>query len=138
MGGTQGSGAPQTVFTFKGLATLDQANPVQNTWYTILNGKNVQLHGLLIRVATTGETLEVKFTIDGQTATGTQVANADTNYYATLLFNHGGFAFTVGTTNYPFLMNYNSLIGKSVLLEVRKTTNTGAGNLKGWALYSQR
>lgn len=121
------------------LGLLDQANPVQNTWYTVLSitGRS----GLLLfggaGIATTNETLEYEVTIDG-------------HLYATL-----GFAATAGTTAEAYCrahalsqvleINLDTTsktfsrldlpFKNSVLVRLRKTTAAGAGDLRGIAAY---
>jgi len=103
---------------------LHQAAPVQNTWYTAFTGSNVKLIIIMIRVQTTGETLEVRFTVDGQVLTGTIAAVANTWYYVFV----GGVedALEISTTAKNVAMN-ESLEARTVKFEIRKTTAAGAG-----------
>lgn len=112
--------------------------PVQDTWYTVLNATNgVRLINCSMQVTAVGETLEMRITIDSQTLTRTQAANAGTDYYPYL--EHSGalsaprLAFS--TTDYGRERGF-LLEGKDIKVEIRKTTAAGAGDLKATALYS--
>jgi hypothetical protein len=128
----------RTELTFKHQpdATLVQAAPVQNTWYTILDTTlNCCLYSVTILVWTTGETLEVRVTIDGQILTGSVAATATTYYYVHLFLYAAGFA--IDTNVFP-IGKYMPLEGRSVKVEVRKTTAAGTGTLEGRAIYGKR
>jgi len=109
-------------------ATLTQAAPVNGTWYTILDTtKNALIYAIVAEVATTGETLEVKVTIDGQTYTGSVAHAADTAQFWFL--NMEG---AMNSNTSPYMAGiYAPLMGRSVKVEIRKTTAAGAGNLIG-------
>ena len=116
-------------------AFLNQAAPVQNTWYSVLNCYNSIIYEIEIYVADTAETLELRVTVDGNAFTLAQAAVAATGYY----FNMGGsvttgFVFTITATD-PLLTKAFHFYGRTVLVELRKTTATGAGNLRAMVLY---
>jgi len=114
-------------------ATKDQANPVQNTWYTVLDTTDyVRLIGVCLYVADTAETLAVQITVDGQTVAGSGAATADT-WYEIYLDRDGTL---VISNNALFQYRAYILEGRSIKVEVRKTTATGAGNLKARVYYA--
>jgi len=116
-------------------AALTQANPVQNTWYTVLDTTpNARIIGMACAVLTTGETIEVRMTVDGQVKTGSMALSADTGYYVYLYT--GSDASKLYFTSSVIEQYGRSFIieGRSVKVEIRKTTAAGAGNL--WACVS--
>ena len=125
----------QVVFEHQAHATLSQANPVVNNWYTVLNTtSNVRLYAICCRVADTAETLQVRLTIDGQTLTDSFEATADTTYYNYLRFTDADLWFQ--TTTY-LVGVYTYIEGRSVKVEVRKVTNAGAGTITGRVVYAR-
>lgn len=128
----------QGVFALQPDANLIQAAPVQNTWYTVLDTKkNVKIYGISMCILTTGETLEMRITIDGQPSTLSYACIADTDYSIYKLFAPNTTSFDVATGLY--LACYTSpLEAKSVKVEIRKTTAAGAGDLLGHVTYGKR
>lgn len=127
-----------TTFEQQTDVTLNQANPVQNTWYTFLGTtKNVRLMDVRVKVATTGETLEGKLTVDGQTETLTAVAASNDADYGPRKTRDSANLFQLDRDwfNYPLAF---LLEGRSVKGEVRKTTATGTGNLISRVKYGKR
>ena len=127
-----------TIFEYQTPATLDQAAPVQNTWYTILDTtNNAIINGISVNVEDTDETIEVQLTIDGETLSGSVAATHSTSYYVRHSLNGilriDGLA--LGTTDYAQYRPY-MIEGKSIKVETRKTTANGAGNLTGVVAYS--
>jgi len=123
-------------FEHKDIALLDQATPVQNTWYTVLDTvHNVKVFGLAAGVADTGETIEMRITVDGGTITGSQVAVAGTSYRVHPYLLMTGITLTFSSS---VLINSNMCEARSFKVEVRKTTANGAGNLKAAVCYEQR
>lgn len=117
-------------------ATLAQAPPVQNTWYTILDTTlNVRIYGVDIKVEDDNETLQVRITVDGQTKTGSKACTADTSY--DVRFPYTGGVLIIDST---IRMDYSTFMieGRSVKIEIRKTTATGTGTLRGRAQYGKR
>ena len=120
-------------------ATLNQANPVQNTWYEILSAtSNVRVYHIFVNVEDTNETLEVRMTIDGEVLVGSNACTQSVSYSIDMF----GDAIT-RTDSLEFdkvpddFTRYRAFLveGKSVKIEVRKTTNAGAGNLTGLVMY---
>ena len=55
------------MFEYQAPAVLNQAAPVQNTWYTILDTTpNVRIYDIVINVEDVDESLDVRVTIDGE------------------------------------------------------------------------
>lgn len=133
-----GSGIKRYVpSTFQPVALLDQAAPVQNTYYTILpTTQNINVFGITIRIATTGEDLQVRITIDGQVFTlATAICVADTNYSVLWFIDGAGVVFYVWAHD-ARITSFN-LQAKSIKVEVRKTTAAGNGNLLGAVAFGK-
>jgi len=135
---TSGNIQEQVTFQLQADAVLVQAAPVQNTWYTVLNTQNARVLGIAYEVAATGETLEVRMTIDGRVFTPSQAAVAGTDYY--IKKDHTadwGFALPPDVTQYinqlSFLFDCRSL-----KVEMRKTTANGVGALTCRVAYQKR
>lgn len=118
-------------------ATLTQAAPVQNTWYTILDTTlRVKLYLVVVRVNDTGETLEVRITYGGVAYTSLSVAAVAGNYYflrsrfEDSLANRWELTATANNVGRTSPITFDSL-----RIEVRKTTAAGAGNLLGRVIY---
>lgn len=115
-------------------ATLSQAAPVQNTYYTILDtSKNVKVYIIACSVADTGETLQVTITIDGQTYTGSQAAVAGT-LYSCFIGRDGAIGFASGNQNVAL---YAPLTARSLKVQIKKTTAAGAGTITGRVIYAK-
>jgi len=132
-----------SVFQHQASAELAQAAPVINDWYDILPATtNIKLFNISFEVADTGENLECRLIIDGQTYTGTQAgAVADTDYWFFLRNAVGGITAAITTANVMVLYNsanHDSPIeGRSVQVSLRKTSANGAGNLNGSVMYER-
>lgn len=118
--------------------TLNQAAPVQNTYYTILDTtENCRVYSCVVRVDTTGENLQVRVTVDGQVFTSPSTGvGANTDFMVALgPTTTAGQAYKIMTA----ATNWGAFIieGRSVKIEVRKTTAAGAGNLKGNCRYGK-
>lgn len=122
----------------------DQAAPVQNTWYELVNEPNpLDLFFMAVGVRTTGETLDARVTINGTAYTKTGIAAAAGSLYALYfsvdaasgMYIANGAANTVTNAN-PWAGNVSMIID-SLKIEVRKTTAAGAGNLFAIADYSK-
>lgn len=117
-------------------AVLAQAAPVQNTYYPILNTtSNCRVLAIFGMVADTGETLQLRLTIDGQVIENTAAAVPANTYFEAVHFVGGVIEWTTidtGARYRAFLIE-----GKSVKVEIRKTTIAGAGNLNGRVRYQK-
>jgi len=116
-----------------------QAAPVQNTYYTILDTVlNCKLISVNVSVALAGEDLQVRITVDGNVYVSDAVA---VGIGADFMVEHAPtitalqkFTLTaVAVTNVPFLEE-----GRSVKVELRKTTAAGAGDLSWRVRYAAR
>jgi len=118
----------------QGKALLVQANPVQDQWYTILDTTlNCRIYDICFRVATTGEDLEVRITVDGQIYTVSQTAVAGDHYGIIRLLSATSGEMFASSGNPPawaFMIE-----GRSIKVDMRKTTAAGAGTLYGSATY---
>ena len=126
------------MFEYQAPATLNQASPVQNTWYDILatTGK-VKIYQISVNIEDANEDLEVQAVIDGQTVPAVSwTATHSTNYY--IRFSTSAIARTInlyGDTNAGILYQVFGLEGHSVRIRVRKTSANGTGNLTGVVSY---
>lgn len=118
------------------LGTLNQAGPVQNTWYTILSTtKDLCIVGLVVSVQTTNETLEVEIVIDGNTYTNTNASVAGTNYTVYMSLSDTTMSPVFDTGTYNTSLRYGKFCGHSIQIRIRKTTAAGAGNIRAAVLY---
>jgi hypothetical protein len=105
---------------------VNQANPVQNTWYTALDTQlNCRINSIFLYVADTNETLEIKITIDGITLSASIAATFAT-YYG-LGYNYE----SIQLISTVVFQNYRGIFieGKSIKIEYRKTTAAGTGTI---------
>ncbi len=117
----QDGAQPGAQYAFRPMAEATIPDPpIQNTWYTVLNANNVYLTYLAVRFThSTGAAriVQTRFTVDGQTITGSVGLNHNTVYYAYLV------PFLFDTINYqtaPILVGYNvPWYAKSMKIEVR-------------------
>lgn len=123
--------APKRVPKFMAVASIDQAAPVQNTYYTVLSAVNVEVHGMKIAVAVTDETINFRITADGVVSVPAIAATAGTTYH--IILNANGF--TLDTTDYS-TYKQTAFTARNLTIEARKTTNAGAGNLSASVRYS--
>lgn len=117
-------------------ATLSQAAAVVNTWYTALDTTiNARIIAASVSIDTANETLEMRFTIDGQTIAKTALAaTAGTSYIAD--YYQDNTSLRLALTGNMHTRTY-LLEGRSVKVEVRKTTNNGAGTLTCRVSYAK-
>ena len=118
-------GVPPTV---QADAVLNQAAPVQNTWYPVLAlTPNVRLINVSARIADTGEDVAVRITVDGIELSAVSSLVANTSYFYTIEPDNAANILSndVSSSRYrAFLME-----GKSVKVDIRKTSALGVGNL---------
>jgi len=119
-------------------ARIDQAAPVQNTWYTVLDTTlNVIVYTISVRVETTGETLEARITADGNVYTTSIAAVAATTYW--IIAQHPEPNLPVTASDYSGVscaaQYFTHIEARSIKVEVRKTTAAGAGNLRARVNY---
>jgi len=120
---------------FQAPAQINQAAPIQNTWYTVLaaTGVYTHLHYVCLAVLVAGETLECEITCDGVVEVATIAAVAG-NLYSISYSDQAGNAdafFPWGAERYDL-----NLEGHNIQVRIRKTTAAGAGNLQCKAIFS--
>jgi hypothetical protein len=122
---------PQVKYMFQHQpdAVLNQANPVQNTWYTVLPATDdVRIITIIGVVQTADETIEGRLTIDGVVIQILPINfTFGTVYEAYNSSPYNAFF----TWNAPPVSGYRSFLieGQNVKFEIRKTTAAGAGAL---------
>ena len=120
-------------FQLQADATLTEVDPVKDTVYTVLDTTdNVRLLFITLNVAAFDETLHCQITIDGEVFTGSVAATAGVTYYVRKATNTAtlGLSSTLYTTAI-----YNCLEGRSVKVEVWKSTEAGSGTLTARVVY---
>lgn len=133
------SGMNLAVFEFQTPSTLDQAGPVQNTYYPILDiDELARVYRIGVNIEDADEDLQVRITVDGQVIDGDQItATHSTKYHCYLYANAIGKVIknTINTSvAYSSYMAF-LLEGHEIKVEVRKTTANGAGKLTGIVAY---
>jgi hypothetical protein len=136
---------PATVPAYKNLS-FSQAGAVQNTWYTALEGTNIEVLAFAVGCTVANETCEVRATVDGvslASAAGvalTAAGNCYSNLPATVVYTTGAGVFTQGAAN-AAVTSLDSgipwLKGASVKVEVRKSTAGGASAVVAKGAYHQ-
>jgi hypothetical protein len=119
-------------------AVLAQANPVQNTWYTVMNTKaNVRIYSIVPLIWTTNETLELRVTLKNRVLLGTVDATHTTYYWAFLKMYGEGLDIAASPTKQ--LAGYQApLEDPSAKIEIRKTTAAGTGTLECRVVHAQK
>lgn len=121
-------------YQYQPMITFNQVTPTQDAWYTVLDTTtNVIIHGVVVLIGTTNETVQLRLTIDGQELAPSVAAVAGTYYSlyvdgrnAPLVIAAFGAVQTLGIS------------GRSVKVEVRKTTANGTGTLSARVVYGKR
>ena len=124
-------------FQHKGLKSTVKANAQQNTWYSVLDFTlDARVLWLWIQMDTAVEDLELRLTIDGKILVGAQAqAVIGTIYYAYIGRFSDSLQITANATPLGF---YGAWEGKSIKVEMRKTSAAGAGTLLGGIVYAQK
>lgn len=127
------------IFEYQAPETLDQASPVQNTWYTVGEVTNCIIYHVGLAIEDTNEDLALKVTADGETFEGTvSGATHSTNYYCYFAgASVDGIDFMSSSSTSHNFGKYSPFFAKSFKLEIRKTSANGAGNLKGIFTWGQ-
>lgn len=124
--------AQTDIFEHQADASIAQAAPVQNTWYTVLDTiKNGIIYQALVVVADTNETLEMRITVDGNVLDGSVSATAGSSYFAVLQASADdelNLVLSTDTSNRPKIKDF-VVQGRSIKIEVRKTTAAGTGTI---------
>jgi len=118
-----------------------QANPAPNTWYNAFTATNCRVIFFAFAMSTAIETLEARMTIDGIVYTPLvgQVTVIDTTYF--IRFSAGADATNnISIDNDSGIVNYKAFFceGRNVQIDVRRTTNLGAGTLTARTVYAKR
>jgi len=117
-------------------AIRDQANPVQNTWYTVLDvARPCVIYKAIMQVLVAGETLEARITIDGVVNGPSSVAAVAATQYTIRLHNNmvdEGLYLSAGADD---MHGRSFVMCRSFRAEIRKTTNNGNGNLRGKVIW---
>ena len=132
------SGGRVAMFEYQAPATLNQAAPVQNTWYILLDTTaNCRVYAAAVNVEDADETLELRATVDGQIYVAeARVATHSTTYHAHKSLNAIARVAAIGLNSGLTTEGLTFLVeGHSVKVELRKTTAAGAGNLTGIVVY---
>ena len=126
--------------TYQPPEVLNQANPTQNLFYTIGNVMlNAVIYTIAVNIEDTNETLEVQAIVDGETITAAAGACVHSNSYTAFLQ-----ADAVNRQDWLALKQFSQSTdrshqfeGRSVEIQVRKTTAAGVGNLTGVVMWGQ-
>jgi len=129
-------------FGFAGMyeSKIDQATPVKDTWYTVLDTtSNARLYSIGFAIADTSEKINVKITADDTEISFTPyyadtLVPADTEEECILFILSTGLyiAWSISSAFYP--MNVDC---RSLKVEICKTTENGTGNLRACVAYSK-
>lgn len=127
------------VFQLQAEAVLNQAGAVQNTWYTILDTTlNARIVRLNVACTVANETVQVRLTVDGQTITSNDALTAGTTYNIVWVENAAAGTVNLTVTTTAATMSTSFLIeGRSIKIEIRKTTAAGASALLAKAIYGK-
>lgn len=112
-------------------AYLNQAAPVQNTWYEVLAAtEDVRIISIGGVILVAGETVEGEVTVDGQTiAINAAAFGAGNGREACNRYPSQTYLFWGDEGDNPASRSF-LLEGQSVRVRIRKTTAAGAGNLQ--------
>jgi hypothetical protein len=125
---------PRAMFEYQAPATLNQAAPVQDTWYDVLPvTKNCRVYEANVNVEDANEDLEFQIIVDGETIPSYALtATHSTNYIAGRESSAISRLDLIRLTSTTVSQYRGFLVeGHSVQIQVRKITSNGAGNLTG-------
>lgn len=122
-------------------AGIAQINPVQNTWYTVLNTtKNVRIYGIFCQVGIADETLEIRLTTGTEIIVGSVNAVFNTSYQAYLILEAAAPLVSLLSITAAYNMAqgvYSFIEDSSVKIEIRKTTANNTGTLYCRSTYAK-
>lgn len=119
-------------------AALAQAAAVSTTWYTVLDTTmNCRIYKAQINMGTLAEDVELRITVDGIELVGAQAAAVAGAWYNACLSPTAVDALALFTARADGLEVPFILEGRSVKVEVRKTTANGANTLYGRVKYGK-
>ena len=121
--------------------TESAAPPVVNTWYPSTTLVNAKIYNILCAVEDTNETIEVQIVVDGHTIPAAALAATHSTEYACkiqnyVLTNTQAVVIEAAHTDISELKGY-LCSGKSIVVSIRQTTDTGDGILKLLIEWSQ-
>jgi len=132
-----------TIFQQQGDAVINQAAPVINTYYTVLETTNTRIIRMCCSVADTDETLNFRFTIDGNVIVTDAVAPG----IGVHEFPHNNMPGGVGNSNWGLsngvganpAYSFGAFLFecRTAKIEVRKTTANGVGVLSARVQYAR-
>ena len=125
------------VFKHQADATIDQANPVSGTWYTVLDTtKNVRLIGISCRTGKTTpgtvSNLNIQVTIDGQVLPAGAVDPTANTVYNITNPSAPDLRLTTSDRSSSFLLE-----GRSVKVEVKVIWTVQPDPLEAWVKYAK-
>ena len=127
------------IFEYQEPATLNRpgATVVQNTWYDVLpETNNVHVYGTAFGIEDTNETLEWRAIIDGVTLPSDDlVATHSTDYYGDLAPDAISINVQCRLHSSQRDAQFIEFEGRTVQIQLRKTTAGGVGNLIGSVSY---
>ena len=137
-------------FQIPTLKVLDFTQPlaVQNTWYPAFNEENVQFVLLGMGITVADETVSIRITIDGElydNASATNLLFATNMCFSVIGLRTAGLTARFLMTGTPTTSVWvsgsaeasSAIAGRSVKIEVRKTTAGGASALRVMGYYRQ-
>lgn len=132
-----------------GVVNFTQPGAVQNTWYTVLDDSNIDVYGIGFGITVANETVALRVTVDGNVfidAGGAVLlfaGNAWANLLSTLVVTSGvpvlnysasgAICYICNTQGWPMWLR-----GRTVRIEIRKTTNGGASALRCILVYGKQ
>jgi hypothetical protein len=132
------------IWEYQAPAVLNQAAPVQNTWYYVLGTvtvpvANCRVIAIGINIEDTNETLECDALVDGETIPSSTACTQSTPYFGYLypepITRIDNLVFANDTR---ILWKSHLFDGRRVQVRVRKTTAAGVGNLIATVMYALR
>ena len=134
------SGAQSGIYVYQAPAVLNQAAPVNGTYYQIMAPTaDVRVYQIHVNVEDANETLQVRITLDGEVLVSDQLAATHSTSYGVDMHSDAitrtdGLEFDPVPTHFGKYRSY-LVEGALVEVEVRKVTALGAGNLTGIVTY---
>ena len=135
--------SPLQIFEYQPPVLIDQAAPVQNTWYPFAEIINARIYAIIIGIADTGEDLECMAVIDGETIPGIGFGTAANNDSIVLkspsgLAQAAFFSMQAHDVSAEERTGAYLIEGKSIVASIRKTTAAGVGDLRGIIMWGQK
>ena len=128
------------IYEYQAPAVLNQAAPTQNTYYTLLEETNCLIYAATFNIEDTNETLGLRITRDGVVSTVfPKAATHSTRYEAFPFLDPITRTEGYGLDNTKNIAEYKAfmVMGRSIKIEINKTTAAGTGNLTGIAAWGK-